>query len=83
MQKILDCLDKTSGQQSKDVVAQVAGEGADDAAKSKVLVDLNFLITEGYIAKLHDGRLFAQPILSSQAKAKEEAENEDSSEETK
>jgi len=83
MQKILDCLDKTSGQQSKDVVAQVAGEGADDAAKSKVLADLNFLITEGYIAKLHDGRLFAQPILSSQAKAKEEAENEDSSEETK
>lgn len=64
------------------MVAHVSGEGADDAAKSKVLADLNFLITEGYIAKLHDGRLFAQPVLSSQAKAKEEAENEDTAEET-
>ena len=81
MQKIFDSLDKTSGQQSKDVVLSIGGETADDAAKARVLADLNFLINEGYIAKLHDGRLFAQPVLSSQAKAKEEAENE--AEETK
>ena len=81
MQKIFDSLDKTVGQQTKDVVISIAGENADDESKSKVLVDLNFLISEGYVAKLHDGRLFAQPVLSSQAKAKEEAENE--AEETK
>ena len=81
MQKIFDSLDKTSGQQSKDVVLSIGGEAADDAAKARVLADLTFLINEGYIAKLHDGRLFAQPVLSSQAKAKEEAENE--AEETK
>ena len=76
MQKIFDSLDKTVGQQTKDVILSIAGENADDETKSKVLVDLNFLISEGYVAKLHDGRLFAQPVLSSQAKAKEEAENE-------
>lgn len=81
MQKIFDSLDKNIGQQTKDVVLSIAGENADDEAKSKVLVDLNFLISEGYVAKLHDGRLFAQPVLSSQAKAKEEAEND--AEETK
>ena len=81
MQKIFDCLDKTSGIQGKDVTLAVAGETADDAAKARVLADLNFLIGEGYIAKLHDGRLFAQPVLSTQAQAKEEAANEDASEE--
>ncbi|MEY4034643.1 MAG: hypothetical protein RL492_1837 [Verrucomicrobiota bacterium] len=81
MQKIFDCLDKTSGIQGKDVALAVAGEASDDAAKARVLADLNFLIGEGYIAKLHDGRLFAQPVLSTQAQAKEEAANEDASEE--
>jgi hypothetical protein len=81
MQKIFDCLDKTSGIQGKDVAVAVAGEASDDAAKARVLADLNFLIGEGYIAKLHDGRLFAQPVLSTQAQAKEEAANEDASEE--
>jgi len=52
-----------------------------DAAKARVLADPNFLIGEGYIAKLHDGRLFAQPVLSTQAQAKEEAANEDATEE--
>ena len=81
MQKIFDCLDKTSGIQGKDVTLAVAGETADDAAKARVLADLNFLIGEGYIAKLHDSRLFAQPVLSTQAQAKEEAANEDATEE--
>jgi len=69
------------GIQGKDVTLAVAGETADDAAKARVLADLNFLIGEGYIAKLHDSRLFAQPVLSTQAQAKEEAANEDATEE--
>ena len=81
MQKIFDYLDKTSGIQPKDVVQAVAGEAADDAAKGRVVADLSFLIGEGYIAKLHDGRLFAQPVLSTQAEAREEAANEDAPEE--
>jgi hypothetical protein len=48
-----------------------------------VLTDLSFLIGEGYIANLPDGRLFAQPILSSQAQAKEEAANDEAADENK
>ncbi|GBL43214.1 hypothetical protein EMGBD4_07130 [Verrucomicrobiota bacterium] len=45
--------------------------------------DLQFLINEGYVAKLSDSRLFAQPVLSSQAQAKEEAANDEGAEESK
>ena len=50
-------------------------------AKGRVAADLQFLINEGYVAKLADSRLFAQPVLSSQAQAKEEAANDEGAEE--
>ncbi len=81
MAKIFDALDRKPAQHAKDIVLSIAGEQAEDAAKTAVLADLSFLIGEGYIANLPDGRLFAQPILSSQAQAKEEAANDDSTEE--
>ena len=65
------------------LVLALAGENAEDAAKTQVLTDLSFLIGEGYIANLPDGRLFAQPILSSQAQAKEEAANDEAADEAK
>jgi len=83
MAKIFDSLDRKPAQQAKDLVLALAGENAEDAAKAQVLTDLSFLIGEGYIANLPDGRLFAQPILSSQAQAKEEAANDESADETK
>ena len=83
MAKIFDALDRKPAQHAKDIVLSIAGEQAEDAAKTAVLADLSFLIGEGYIANLPDGRLFAQPILSSQAQAKEEAANDDATEESK
>ena len=83
MAKLFDALDRKPAQQAKDLVLALAGENAADAAKTQVLTDLSFLIGEGYIANLPDGRLFAQPILSSQAQAKEDAANEDAAEESK
>jgi hypothetical protein len=83
MAKLFDALDRKPAQQAKDLVLALAGEKAEDAAKSQVLTDLSFLIGEGYIANLPDGRLFAQPILSSQAQAKEEAANDEAAEEAK
>jgi hypothetical protein len=81
MQKILDALDKEGGQQTKDIVTALAGAEASDEAKGRVAADLQFLINEGYVAKLADSRLFAQPVLSSQAQAKEEAANDEAVEE--
>ena len=81
MQKILDALDKEGGQQTKDIVVALAGADATDEAKARVAADLQFLINEGYVAKLADSRLFAQPVLSSQAQAKEEAANDEGAEE--
>ncbi|NBV55736.1 MAG: hypothetical protein EBR70_04010, partial [Verrucomicrobia bacterium] len=81
MQKILDALDKEGGQQTKDIVTALAGADATDEAKGRVAADLQFLINEGYVAKLADSRLFAQPVLSSQAQAKEEAANDEGAEE--
>lgn len=83
MAKLLAALDHKPAQQAKDLVLALAGENAEDAAKTQVLTDLSFLIGEGYIANLPDGRLFAQPILSSQAQAKEEAANDEAAEEAK
>jgi hypothetical protein len=83
MAKLFDSLDRKPAQQAKDLVLALAGENAEDAAKTQVLTDLSFLIGEGYIANLPDGRLFAQPILSSQAQAKEEAANDEAAEEAK
>ena len=80
MARIFDSLDRKPAQQAKDLVLALAGENAEDAAKAQVLGDLSFLIGEGYIANLPDGRLFAQPILSSQAQAKEEAANDEAGE---
>jgi hypothetical protein len=81
MQKILDALDKEGGQQTKDIVTALAGADGSDEAKGRVAADLQFLINEGYVAKLADSRLFAQPVLSSQAQAKEEAANDEAAEE--
>jgi hypothetical protein len=83
MAKLFDSLDRKPAQQAKDLVLALAGENAEDAAKTQVLTDLSFLIGEGYIANLPDGRLFAQPILSSQAQAKEEAANDEAADESK
>ena len=83
MQKILDALDKEGGQQTKDIVTALAGAEASDEAKGRIAADLQFLINEGYVAKLSDSRLFAQPVLSSQAQAKEEAANDEDAEESK
>jgi hypothetical protein len=83
MAKIFDALDRKPAQQAKDLVLALAGENAEEAAKSQVLTDLSFLIGEGYIANLPDGRLFAQPILSSQAEAKAEAANDEAADEAK
>jgi hypothetical protein len=83
MQKILDALDKEGGQQTKDIVTALAGAEASDEAKGRIAADLQFLINEGYVAKLSDSRLFAQPVLSSQAQAKEEAANDEGAEESK
>jgi hypothetical protein len=83
MAKLFDSLDRKPAQQAKDLVLALAGENAEDAAKTQVLTDLSFLIGEGYIANLPDGRLFAQPILSSQAQAKEEAANDEAADEAK
>ena len=83
MAKLFDSLDRKPAQQAKDLVLALAGENAEEAAKTQVLTDLSFLIGEGYIANLPDGRLFAQPILSSQAQAKEEAANDEAAEESK
>lgn len=83
MQKILDCLDREGGQQTKDILAALAGPEASEEAKARVAQDLLFLINEGYVAKLADSRLFAQPVLSSQAQAKEEAANDEGADEAK
>jgi hypothetical protein len=83
MQKILDALDKEAGQQTKELVLALTGAEATDEVKGRVAADLQFLINEGYVAKLSDSRLFAQPVLSSQAQAKEEAANEEGAEESK
>lgn len=83
MAKLFDALDRKPAQQAKDLVLALAGENAEAPAKTQVLTDLSFLIGEGYIANLPDGRLFAQPILSSQAQAKEEAANDEAAEESK
>lgn len=72
---IFAALGARPGQHAKDVVAAVAGEQADDAARAKVAGELSFLIGEGYVANLPDGRLFAQPVLS-EAKAAEEQEDD-------
>jgi hypothetical protein len=61
MAKLFDSLDRKPAQQAKDLVLALAGENAEDAAKTQVLTDLSFLIGEGYIANLPDGRLFAHP----------------------
>jgi hypothetical protein len=73
--KIFAALDAKPGQHAKDVVATVAGEQADDAARAKVATELSFLIGEGFVANLPDGRLFAQPVLS-EAKKDEEDQDE-------
>jgi hypothetical protein len=83
MQKILDALDKEAGQQTKELVLALTGAEATDEVKGRVAADLQFLINEGYVAKLSDSRLFAQPVLSSQAQAKEEAANDEGAEESK
>ena len=83
MQKILDALDKEAGQQTKELVLALTGAEATDEVKARVAADLQFLINEGYVAKLSDSRLFAQPVLSSQAQAKEEAANDEGAEESK
>ena len=75
---IFAALGARPGQHAKDVVAAVAGEQADDAARAKVAGELSFLIGEGYVANLPDGRLFAQPVLS---EAKAAGEREDDGEE--
>jgi len=77
MAKIFDSLDRKPAQHAKDLVLNLLGETATEEAKKQLITDLTFLISEGYIANLPDGRLFAQPILSSQAEAKAEAANDE------
>ena len=77
MAKIFDSLDRKPAQHAKDLVLNLLGETATEEAKKQLIADLTFLISEGYIANLPDGRLFAQPILSSQAEAKAEAANDE------
>ena len=68
---------------TEDILAALAGPEASEEAKARVAQDLLFLINEGYVAKLADSRLFAQPVLSSQAQAKEEAANDEGADEAK
>jgi hypothetical protein len=75
--KIFAALDAKPGQHAKDVVTAVAGEQADEATRAKTSSELSFLIGEGYVANLPDGRLFAQPVLS---EAKKGAEDQDEDE---
>ncbi len=76
--RIFSELDAKPGQHAKDLVAAIAGEQADDAARAKVAAELTFLISEGYVANLPDGRLFAHPVLSG---AKAGAEPQEAGEE--
>jgi hypothetical protein len=77
MANIFKSLDQKPAQHAKDLVLSLLGETATEEAKKHLINDLTFLISEGYIANLPDGRLFAQPVLSSQAEAKAEAANDE------
>ncbi len=77
MTKIFAALDRQPGQFAKDLVNHLLGKNAPDEAKKPLIADLTFLISEGYIANLPSGNLFAQPVLSSQAEAKAEAANDE------
>jgi hypothetical protein len=77
MANIFKSLDQKPAQHAKDLVLNLLGETATEEAKKQLINDLTFLISEGYIANLPDGRLFAQPVLSSQAEAKAEAANDE------
>ena len=74
LSKIFAALDAKPGVHAKDLVASVAGEQADDAARAKVATELSFLIGEGFVANLPDGRLYAQPVLS---EAKKDSDDQD------
>jgi hypothetical protein len=70
MTKVLAELDARPGMPGAQLAARLAPDEADEAARKAVAADLLFLISQGYVAKLPDGALHAQPVIRNAAEAK-------------
>ena len=78
MARILAELDARPGMNAGQLAAKALPEGADDAARKAFAEGLVFLVGQGYVAKLPNGALHAQPVIRNAAEAKA-AEAEESS----
>ena len=70
MARILAELDARPGMNAGQLAAKVLPEGADDAARKTFAEGIIFLVGQGYVAKLANGTLHAQPVIRNAAEAK-------------
>ena len=70
MTKVLAELDARPGANGAQLAAKLAPDEADEAARKAVAADIVFLISQGYVAKLPNGALHAQPVIRNAAEAK-------------
>lgn len=70
MTKVLAELDARPGATGAQLAAKLAPDEADEAARKAVAADIVFLISQGYVAKLPNGALHAQPVIRNAAEAK-------------
>ncbi len=80
MTRVLAELDKKPGLIGGQLAARILGEGATEETTKQVATDIVFLISQGYVAKLPNGTLHAQPVIRNAAEAKQAADEEQSAE---
>jgi hypothetical protein len=70
MARILAELDARPGMNASQLAAKALPDGADEAARKAFAEGLVFLVGQGYVAKLPNGALHAQPVIRNAAEAK-------------
>lgn len=80
MTRLLAELDKKPGLNGGQLAARVLGDSASEEAAKQVANDILFLISQGYVAKLPNGALHAQPVIRNAAEAKQAAADEQAAE---
>jgi hypothetical protein len=76
MTRIFAELDKKPGMNGAQLAARILSNKPTEEETKQVATDILFLIAQGFVAKLPNGALHAQPVIQSPADAKKVAEED-------